>query len=107
MTMIKNILKTAAVAGLIGLGVSATTATPAAASNYTRCGAYGCYTVHCSWRGNCYRTSGYYGARPYYRPSGYYAPGYYYRSARVCDRWGCHYVRRGYPRSHVSVGIRF
>jgi hypothetical protein len=106
MTMIKNILKTAAVAGLIGLGVSATTATPASA-----------YT-HCNRWGHCYTTSGYgyYGHRPYYRSNyyrsryygpGYYAPGYYYRSVRVCNEWGCHYVRRGYPRSHVSVGIRF
>jgi len=113
MTTTSNILKTAAVAGLIGLGLAATTSSPASARTYSRCDSDGCYRVSCDWRGYCYRTSRDYYRRSYYAPS-YYAPSYgpsygegYYRSVRVCDRWGCHWVRRYEPRTHVEFGVRF
>jgi hypothetical protein len=103
--MLKRFIVIAALAGFTAIVAS----TSAAASTYTRCDDRGCYRVHCEW-GRCARINidGYYRNR-YYVPSGYYydAPPYPYygRPYRVCDRWGCHYLRE--PRAHVTVGVRF
>ncbi|HEX2591173.1 MAG TPA: hypothetical protein VHL34_06740 [Rhizomicrobium sp.] len=113
--MLSKFFKTAAVAGLTGLGISAAMAQPADAASYRRCDAAGCYRVNCDWRGYCYRTGGYYSsgyvapppayATGYFDP--YYEGEYYYRPMRVCDRFGCHYVRHREPRVSVGVGLRF
>lgn len=112
---VSSILKTAAVAGLIGLGFTATSTAPADAATYQRCDSYGCYRVHCDWRGYCYRT----GDRDYYTESyysdgysgGYFSPyydgDYYYSAVRVCDGYGCRWTRHRQPRVHVGIGLRF
>ena len=109
---LSNILKTAAVAGLMGLGLTATSTAPANAATYQRCNSYGCYRVHCDDRGYCYRTGG----RDYYTDSDYYSGGYfepyydgdyYYRAVRVCGDYGCRWTRHREPRVHVGIGLRF
>ena len=105
---LSKVMKTTAVAAFIGSAALAL-ATPASAATYTRCDGNGCYRVHCDWDGdNCYRVSGYYNSGYDYYGYGptYYGDGYY-RSERVCDAWGCHYVRRYEPRSSVEFGFRF
>jgi hypothetical protein len=101
---LSTILKTGALAGLIGLGTSLAATAPAEAATYRRCDADGCYRVHCDWRGYCYRYGDYY-TDSYYAP--YYDDRFYYRTVRVCDAWGCHWVRRAEPRVQVGVGLRF
>lgn len=57
-----NLLKSAAVAGLLGLGFAGVTATPAAAETYeTHCNGFGdCYRMRCNdWHEDCERI-GYY-----------------------------------------------
>jgi hypothetical protein len=105
MLNISNIMKSAAVAGLVGLGFAGASATPAAADSYeTRCSGYGdCYRVRCDDDGdNCYRT-GYYGS-DYYREHDYYGGRRW-----VCDSDGdnCHWSYRNYYRPGVSFGFHF
>lgn len=101
-----KILKTATVAGFVGLGIAAV-ATPASARTYERCDYDGdrCVRIQCDWDGDdCWRTSDYYN-RPYYRGYGRW----------ICDddgddcRWV--YYRQPYPRRHYyygpSVGFSF
>lgn len=111
-----SILKTTAVAGLMGLGFTATTAAPADAATYQRCNYNGCYRVHCDYRGYCYRTgdyrSDYYNESYYGGYSGayfspYYDGDYYYSAVRVCDGYGCRWTRHRQPRVHVGIGLRF
>jgi hypothetical protein len=102
--MFSKILKTAAVVGLTGLGMSATMATSADAVGFKRCDGYGCYRVMCDQRGLCVRSGG-------YISSAYVAPPAHvdgtYRSVRVCDTTGCHLVRQREPNMNVSVSPSF
>ena len=105
-----NLLKGAAVAGLLGLGALGASAVPASADTIeTRCSGYGdCYRVRCDdFHEDCVRI-GYYN-------SGYYN-GYYNNGRRwVCDADGddCHWVYyngyryRYYDRPGVSFGFHF
>jgi hypothetical protein len=101
--MLKHLIATTALAGLTALAA----VMPANAA--TRCDYRGCYRVHYRTYDRVYYSPAYdgpsYYAPAYYDPY-YYRPAYYYaRPYRVCDRWGCHYVRE--PRAHVSIGLRF
>jgi len=101
-----NLLKSAAVAGVLTLGGLAASAVPASADTYeTRCNGYGdCYRVRCDdWHNDCVRM-------------GYYRSDYYHRNDRrwVCDRDGddCHWAYYGdrdyyYDRPHVGFGFNF
>ena len=103
-----NLLKGAAVAGLLGLGALGASAVPASADTIeTRCSGFGdCYRVRCDdYHEDCVRL-GYYS-------SGYYNPGY---RRWVCDADGdnCRWVYdNGYYRYHyydrpgVSFGFHF
>jgi hypothetical protein len=92
MPTISNMLKTAAVAGVLGLVAVAGSAAPAAAHTYTRCDYDGdrCVRIQCDWDGDdCWRASQY-SQSPYYYGGGRW----------VCDadgddcRWT--YGRRDY-----------
>jgi len=103
MLNVSNLLKGAAVAGLLGLGAIGATAVPASADTIeTRCNGFGdCYRVRCDdWHEDCVRIG--------YERS-------YYSSGRrwVCDADGdnCHYAYYGerhyYDRPGVSFGLHF
>jgi hypothetical protein len=106
-----KIVKTAALAGLVGLGFTAATTTPAAAErSFVRCDRDGdrCWRVVCDGYGyDCrrymirtgYDNRRYYSGRYYYDRQydrGYYESGY---RRWVCDRYGnyCHWTS-GRPR---------
>src|SRR5258706_11869937 len=79
--MLRFVLKTVALAGIVGLGIAASAA-PAAARTYVRCDYEGdrCVRVHCDWDGDdCWRGAAYFN-RSYYRGGG---------------RWGCDENRDG------------
>jgi hypothetical protein len=107
MTMLNasNLLKGAALAGLLGLGGLGATAIPASADTIeTRCNGFGdCYRVRCDdWHQDCVRM-------------GYERSEYYYNSGRrwICDADGedCHWAYYGdhryYDRPGVSFGFHF
>lgn len=103
MMRISKTLQTAALAGVLGLGMLAATTTPAKADRaYTRCDRDGdrCWRVVCDWDGDdCHRyaiptryrdwRNGYYRDR-YNSYDRYYDRGYYDSGYRrwVCDRDG-------------------
>ncbi len=99
-----NLLKSAAVAGVLTLGGIAASAVPASADTIeTRCNGYGdCYRVRCDdWHNDCVRM-------------GYYRSDYYHRDRRwVCDADGddCHWAYYGdrdyYYGPHVGFGFHF
>lgn len=101
-----NLLKSAAVAGVLTLGGLAASVAPASADYVTtRCNGYGdCYRVRCDNDGDdCVRT-------------GYYRSDYYHRDRRwVCDADGddCHWAYYGdrYYRDdygpHIGFGFHF
>jgi len=101
-----NLLKGAAVAGLLGLGALGASALPASADTIeTRCNGFGdCYRVRCDdYHEGCVRI-GYYS-------SGYYSPGY---RRWVCDADGdnCHWAYHDgsyhyYEHPGVSFGFHF
>jgi hypothetical protein len=89
MSNMSNLLKTAALAGLIGVGASGVTLASASADTVeTRCDGYGaCYQVRCDDYGAaCYRLG--------YLGSGYLGSGYGATRRWVCDSDGydCHWV---------------
>ncbi len=99
-----NLLKSAAIAGLVGFGAMGAAVAPASADSIeTRCSSYGdCYRVRCNdWHEDCVRTG-------YYRSD-------YDRDRRrwVCDADGddCHWQYydgyRYYNRPSVDFGFRF
>ena len=100
-----NLLKTVAVAGLLGLGAMST---PAAARDYRVCDSYGCRWVH---ENDGYRydeySGSYYHAPSYYSDSSYYRDGYAWRHVRICDRYGCRYERRYVPRASVEFQLGY
>lgn len=99
MLSLTNIAKLGAAAGLLSLGLTAFSATPANAAYYaSRCDSYGCYRVRCRDDGfGCVRTSTYYS-------SDYMVPRdntedmddpYYHQTARyLCNSDGeyCHWT---------------
>jgi hypothetical protein len=100
MLNISNIMKSAAVAGLVGLGFAGASATPASADTFeTRCTSYGdCYRVRCDdFHDNCYRT-------------GYYGSDYSGSRRWVCDEEGdnCHWAYSdGYYHHYYRPGVSF
>lgn len=110
--LMSKILKTATVAGFVGLGIAAVTA-PASAHSYVRCDDDGdrCVRVHCDWDGDdCWRQSVYYG-RPYYRGEGRWVCDEDGDDCRwVYDRHPYYYRPRPYYYGHYygpSVGFNF
>ena len=98
-----NLLKGAAVAGLLGLGALGASTVPAAADTIeTRCSGFGdCYRVRCDdYHEDCVRI-------------GYYSSGYYNNGYRrwVCDSDGdnCHwaYYRDRYDYDHPGLSFGF
>ncbi len=101
-----NLLKGAAVAGLLGLGALGASAVPASADTIeTRCNGFGdCYRVRCDdWHQDCARV-------------GYERSDYYHGGRRwVCDADGddCHwsysnsYYNGYYDRPGVNFGFHF
>src|SRR5579859_6836439 len=97
MLRLSKILRSAAVAGVVGLGLVAV-AQPASARTYVRCDYDGdrCVRVHCDWDGDdCWRESAYYN-EPYYRGSGRW----------VCDEDGddCRWSYSNYHNRPYSYG---
>lgn len=99
MQALTNFAKLGAVAGLLTLGLTAFSATPANAAYYaSRCDSYGCYRVRCHDDGfGCTRVSSYYSS-DYQVPRDYDedmdAP-YYHSTARwLCNSDGeyCHWT---------------
>lgn len=101
-----NLLKSAAVAGVLTLGGLAASAAPASADTFeTRCSGYGdCYRVRCDdWHNDCVRVG--------YRGD-YYRSDYYHHDRRwVCDADGddCHWAYYGdrYYDYGPNVGFGF
>ncbi len=96
---LSNALKTAALAGTLGLvGLAGSVSTASAHYTTTRCYGDQCRVVRCDNDGDeCYRIRTYYRGDEYYRPPG---------RRWVCDWDGdCHWAYRHYYRPHFGVSF--
>jgi hypothetical protein len=100
--MKRNMLTTAALAGLLGFGALAATTGSATAYTTRHCDADGCWTTNCDDDGYCHRVwdRHYYTESRFYRGNGYYDRNEWrdydqnHRRTWVCDAYGndCHWT---------------
>lgn len=103
-----SLLKSSALAGMVGLGLVAMAA-PASARTFTRCDYDGdrCVRLHCDWDGDdCWRQSSYY-SRPYYSGYGRWQCDYYGDDCHWVYNHPYRYYRGYYDGPHVGIGLRF